>query len=131
MTTVEYTKHEDRWQLHLTGQQVTRCCFDYSAVSLLSSEGIEFRLERPFTYREANGSPHTIRPESAAPALLAPVLQVRFQILRHVTAFTDGRLQIVFENGREIEVLPDQRYEAWNIVGPHFWLVSLPGGGLG
>jgi len=40
-------------------------------------------------------------------------------------------MRIDFSNGMSICVEPDEEYEAWNVSGPHgFLIVALPGGGI-
>ncbi|MHA7194428.1 DUF6188 family protein [Paenarthrobacter nitroguajacolicus] len=42
-----------------------------------------------------------------------------------------GALHMEFSDGSTIDVLPDERYEAWTLAGPDgLLLVSLPGDGL-
>lgn len=42
-----------------------------------------------------------------------------------------GALHLEFSDGSTIDVLPDERHEAWTLAGPDgLLLVSLPGHGL-
>jgi Family of unknown function (DUF6188) len=133
MTGMELIEQDSGWLLPLAGQEVTRCCVDYAAVSLLSSAGIEVYIEGRFIYREPSGREHVLAPVGDSMAL-APILRVRFRIFREVIALKDGRLNILFDDGSQLSVPADDHFEPWTIAGPGgvhgLKVVSVPGGDL-
>jgi len=62
---------------------------------------------------------------------LAPALEVFDSSIDRAAVYKDGKMRIDFSNGMSICVEPDEEYEAWNVSGPHgFLIVALPGGGI-
>jgi hypothetical protein len=130
---LEITERENSWTLPVAGAQVTRCCADYAAVAVLLSNGLQLYIEGVFSYVGHNGHAHMLNPDGDATDL-APILRLRRLTATDGAAFKDGRLEMGFEDGSQISVPADQRYEAWNISGPGgpdgLKIVSMPGGEL-
>jgi hypothetical protein len=132
VTSFDLIEQSDRWILPVSGQRVSRCCVGY-AVTLMCDNGLDIDIEGAFAYRMTDGREHLLDPQG--PALdLAPVLSTRSLIIREGTAFKDGRLQILFENGSQISVPADPSYEPWTIATlggiNGLKVVSIPGGDL-
>ena len=123
----------DSWNLPVASQQVTRCCIDYSAVSLLLSNGVSVYIEGRFVYAGPGGAGSTLDPDGEASAL-APVVRLRRLLVADAKAYKDGSLEMQFEDGSRIFVPADQQYEAWTLSGPGgpdgLKVVSMPGGEL-
>jgi hypothetical protein len=71
-----------------------------------------------------------------APDTLPPLLALHQAVVSEANAVKDGHLVVRFEDGRSIEVAPDDRYEAWQVDGSRppvprdFKIIAVPGGGL-
>jgi hypothetical protein len=113
VTPFDLIEQSDRWILPVSGQRVSRCCVGY-AVTLMCDNGLGIDIEGAFAYRMTDGREHALDPQGPAPDL-APILSTRSLIIREGTAFKDGRLQILFEDGSQISVPADSRYEPWTI----------------
>ena len=125
---------EDGWLLPLSEQQVTRCCLDFAAVRILCENLVEIIIEELFTLTMPDGQVYAVDPSpSGDPTDAAPILRIMRRVIREGTAFDDGTLEVIFEDGARIDVPFGREYEAWHITGGEegFLLVSLPGGGLG
>ena|SRR5450432_3013239 len=113
----------------LTSQLVTRISFDY-AITLLTEEGIELRLETQFTFTEPDSEPIVIDPERPDAAAMK-VLSLRHKVIRAFDIAESGNLILAVESGSGIRTEPDDDYDAWTIAGLRGEkVVCLPGGGL-
>jgi Family of unknown function (DUF6188) len=130
VTSIRPVKVEDQWRLPVDDQQVTRCCADYAAIRLLCVNMVEISIEQPFTLLTSDGRQYLLDPDGDG-LDLAPILRLRRLAIHQGTASSDGSLALDFSDGSQIRVPASERYEAWNIVGPSFSLISLPGGGIG
>lgn len=121
------------WILPVAGQQVTRCCLDYAAVSLLTANGVCVYIEAPFVYAGLDAVEYTLDPDEDA-SHLAPFIRLRRQSIKSAEAFKDGSLEVRFGDGSRIQVPADQSFEPWNVSGPGgldgLRIVSMPGGEL-
>ncbi|MGL4832097.1 MAG: DUF6188 family protein [Propionibacteriaceae bacterium] len=116
------------WDI-ITHDRGSRIQIDY-AVSVLTTDGFEFRIEGPFMFIDAAGCLHMITPEGN-PRTLSPVLAIARTTLARASAFDDGRLELDFADGAGIRVGMDEDFEAWGMTGPGgMKLVSMPGGKL-
>jgi Family of unknown function (DUF6188) len=59
---------------------------------------------------------------------LTPVLGLRHDPVSSAQASEDGQLIVDFESGSRIEAGPDEMYENWDVSGPGFRLIAMPGG---
>jgi hypothetical protein len=118
--------------LPLEGLSIARCVIDY-AFSLEASreDGIVIiilRIEYPFTVSE-RGMRYVLDPNE--PAKLGPATALVRGSVRTARASADGRLSIVFDDGRELTVEPRDDFEAWVLSGDNgVKAVCLPGGGV-
>src|ERR1022692_2862519 len=113
----------------LTSQLVTRISFDY-AITLLTEEGVELRLETQFTFTEPDSEPIVIDPERPDAAALK-VLGLLHKVIRAFHVAESGSLVLAVEGGSGIRTEADDAYEAWTIAGRRGEkVVCLPGGEL-
>jgi hypothetical protein len=65
---------------------------------------------------------------------LSPILGIMRNIVSGGIAFESGALELIFEDGKRIEVPQGSRFEAWALAGPGglngLKIVSTPDGGL-
>jgi hypothetical protein len=119
-----------QWILPVDGQQITRICVDYAAVTLLLVNSVEVRVQCPFTFTNSDGHEYRLDPENDGLSL-APVLAMMRVNVRDGAAFNDGRLVLNNEDGSRICVSPNDSYEAWMVNGPKgLKVISIPGGDL-
>lgn len=111
-------------------QSVTQVRFDY-AVTLLTDDGTQLRVESRFALREsASGDSLFVDPERAGPYASKIVALLGKRIVESVIE-PGGSIEIEFEGGINLRVEPDAHYEAWDLnVGDGSKAVCLPGGGL-
>ena len=121
---------DDKIELPIRGRSVSRCYVD-SAFGVQFFEGEEevtIRIECPFrlTY---SGTEWVLSPERLVE--LGRALVIMWKTVKEATAFQDGSLELIFDDGIRLSVTPDPDYEAWEIVAPNgFRVVCMPGGGL-
>lgn len=116
--------------LGIVGQSVERVAFDF-AVTLITDDGAEIRIETAFTLRTPNGASAVIDPaEPGDPA--AVLTSVLHEMITGATANdATGSLDLEFVHGGRVEVLPSDAYEAWSFTAQGgVRAVALPGGGL-
>jgi hypothetical protein len=133
MIGMELVPHGDGWLLPVSGEQVTRCWVDPTAVGLLCRNAIEISIGEPFTLATPEGHTYALDPGGEATGL-APFLRIMRQIIREGIAVKDGRLTLVFDDGSRIDVPSGQDFEAWTLAGPGgidgLKIVSAPEGKL-
>jgi hypothetical protein len=66
-------------------------------------------------------------PESQDVAAVLPVFGAK---VLSAVAFKSGTLRLMFDNGMQLRCAADPPVEAWQITGPRWRCVSLPGGDL-
>ena len=121
-----------RWILPIGEGKVTQLRIDYG-FTLLVDSWIEIRIETAFTYGMEDG---VRRFEPSDASGLAPLLRLHQATVTSAEIRKDGRLAVAFADGAVLEVLADERYEAFRVTGSlppvhrGFNLVALPGGGL-
>ena len=126
------TEARGKWILPIGEGKVTQLRVDY-AFTLLLDSWIEIRIETPFTYGPEGAVQH-FEP-SDAPSL-APLLGLHQATITSAEIRKDGRLTVAFADGAVLEVLPDERYEAFTVAGSlpsvrrGFNFAAIPGGGL-
>ena len=108
-----------RWRLPVEGGTVTQLLIDYAfgfTVQVQEPAGdVRMRLAGRFSYEDGSGRRFEIDPE--APDTLPPLLALHQAVVSEAHAVKDGHLVVRFEDGRSIEVAPDDRYEAWQVDG--------------
>jgi hypothetical protein len=124
-------KTADQWRFEIPPGVTARVLIDWAVTVqvLVPGGAIEVRIEKPIVITDATGSTE-VNPEGD-PRLLGPALAVARSAVESVTAFMDGRLEIVFEGAVVWRVSPSPRFEAWTINSPDgVLLVGLPGGSV-
>lgn len=71
-------------------------------------------IEQPFTLRIGRDM---IRISPGMVLSVVPLLTLLQEPLVSLTAYRDGKLLILFEEGAEIELQKDNQYESWNTFG--------------
>ena len=116
--------------LPLEGLSIARCVIDH-AFSLEASREhdiVVLRIECPFTVSKT-GMQYVLEPNE--PANLGPATALVHASVRTARASAEGRLSIVFDDGRELTVEPSDDFEAWELTGPNgVKAVCRPGGGV-
>ncbi|MEV5774364.1 DUF6188 family protein [Streptomyces antimycoticus] len=113
--------------LNLRGQSVTHVCFG-AALTLLTSEDYEVRVETDASIKVPGGELALFDPESPGAAAVQLVSLVR-DVMTSAEVRSAGDLVISFESGAELTVAPHSDYEAWGLVGPNGRrVVCMPGG---
>ncbi len=130
---MELNEAADRWELPLSGREVTRCYVDYAFTLVLGESDGSFyvTVEQPFSFSATREADEAMFVPEGPPAELGPALAVVRESIGRAVAYKDGRLEIEFVGGAALRVPVSQKFEAWNLVGPAgLRLVSLPGGEL-
>lgn len=115
----------------IAGQSVERVSFDY-AVTLLTDQGVELRIETGFSLLTPDGDIHLIDPQRIGNQAEYVIAALHETITVATIEDRTGELTLEFISGRRIQVDSNESYEAWTLAGPGgAKFVSLPGGGLG
>lgn len=115
-------------QLKLKGQTVSRVCFDYGLVIQMSSD-CELRIETTANFREAGQPSIRFAPETPGAVAMQLVQLMRREVSRAEVS-SSGTLSLIFSDETELVVPPDSDYEAWQLIGPDWRVVCMPGGEL-
>jgi hypothetical protein len=107
----------------LVGCQVRRTAFDYQVRLTLvahdSGDGYrvdaELVIESPFRFRAATGEWHEFEPGTGS--RLAPVLDLFMKSVAAVETGEGGALALAFDDGSELFIGIDQRFESWQLSG--------------
>lgn len=114
-----YLFHTENGELSLPveGLSIARCVVDhaFSLEALRDDNLITLRIEGPFTVTE-NGVQHALDPSE--PAKLGPAIALVRAVVIRARASSEGRLGVVFDDGREVTVEPNDDFEAWELSGP-------------
>lgn len=114
----------------IAAQTIDRPVFDY-AVTLLTTEGSEIRLETRFFIHDPEGNEWVYDPEAMAPNTAALLSLLHDKVDTADADEVTGRLSLEFRSGSRLEAHPHPAFEAWTYVGPGGErCVCLPGGGL-
>jgi len=115
--------------IELTGQRVTRVCFDY-ALTLLTAGGFELRIETLFSMSDAAGHRRDVEPTEIG-VNAGSLLALLNQTVTSCSTAAFGALHLSFETGAVLSIEPHPAFEAWTITGSRGErAVCLPGGGL-
>ena len=126
------TETRGKWLLRAGEGKVTRLRIDFG-FTLTVDSWIEIRIEAPLTCGPM-GDVQRFEPSGAAG--LAPLLGLHQAAVAPAEIRKDGRLTVAFAGGAALEVLPDERHEAFSVIGSlppirrGFHFVAIPGGGL-
>jgi len=122
----------DHWELPLKGETVARCCVD-EAFGLefgVNRRSFVLRIEGTFSVT-SYGQRVEFSPEQRES--LGPCLALYGKTVESCRAGKSGALDIgFFVGGTSVRVMPDDSYEAWELVGEAHGLrvVCGPGGAL-
>ena len=107
-----FTELADQWRLSVSDPVVTRVLIDWApTLQVAIPDGLlEIKVEAPFVVSAESA---TLELEPAGdPQLLGPALAVVRKRLHSVSAFKNGRLDLVFEGGVVWRVDPSPLFEA-------------------
>ena len=117
------------WTLTATSAAITRICLDSRLSLLLNSELGDAEIQCSGEFRVVDRERGIDTTASAANADVLGVGSLRGD-LACITITRDGKLQIDWTSGMQLIALPDDRFEAWEVVTDQLQLVCLPGGGI-
>ncbi len=114
--------------LGMGGQAIADVTADFT-VSLRTDAGFEVRIETAFGVQAPGGAVNEYVPGNSD--VEPQVEALRAQRVVHGAVDDSGVLDIGFESGLAIRVVPDEAYEAWTVAGPQgMKVVCMPGGEL-
>ena len=121
------------WTLPIEGFEVLQITFAYPIDVVAYGDGgasARIRFEARFDFG-VDGALRHMDASSQSWEELAVLLALRGDRIAAATATEDDPLvRIEFASGRVLAAGPDDHYENWQVSGPGFTLVSLPGGGV-
>jgi len=117
--------------LGIVGQSVERVSFDY-AVTLLTDDGAEIRIETVFSLRAPSGESVVVDPSQPGRGAELMMASILHNMITGVAVDEEvGSLVLDLMNGARLEVAPSESYEAWTFTGDHgLRVVAQPGGGV-
>jgi Family of unknown function (DUF6188) len=117
-------------QLEIAGQQLVHVYFDYGLI-LRSDHQAEIRISTKYAIQVPGEPEEFFDPELTESPMPGELAGLRQQVTEAVADEETGSLAIRLENGVQVHVPPDKRYEAWTFSDPSgSRVVALPGGGL-
>jgi Family of unknown function (DUF6188) len=125
--------------LPIAGHELVAICFD-SSIEMHFGEARQFTLRievdlilesRLAGQVSVHHSPYSSGSQDRIPEGVTRLVGLIHQRAERATASHDGSLHVEFENGDSLSVATGSGYEAWTLVGPSFFRVALPSGGLG
>jgi hypothetical protein len=122
------------YAIKVEGWKLDRCCVGYSVTLYFANpdpehdRGSELLIGSHFIVDQGEGHSEQLHAESA-PERLGPVLGLLKRTVKSAEVARDGTLRILFSESGKIKVPPDPNFEAWQIDGPDFFAVCVPGGG--
>jgi hypothetical protein len=119
----------------LIGCDVDRTAFDYQVrlgfSALDPDEGYrvdaELTIETPFLLCDHDGEWHELDPGTGS--RLAPALDLFRRTVTAVEIRAKGALHLTFDDGFQLHVGPDPRYESWSLTGAGVEPVTVGPGG--
>ena len=124
-------KSSGPWDLPLHGFEVLQITFAYPIDIVTYGDGsivAIIRFEGPFRYLDGDETAHDLDASKDSWEALSVVLALRHDRLQTVTADPAAELTVEFASGRRIEGGPVHMYENWQVTGPGFQLIAMPGG---
>jgi hypothetical protein len=116
--------------LPLEGLEITRCVVDHAfSLEAAHADGmVTVRIEGPLSLKDGR-SEHAIDP--SVPTELGPALGLVRGSIERARVSPEGRLSLVFQDGREVTVEPSDDFEAWELTAPRgVKAVCRAGGGV-
>jgi len=121
------------WDLPIEGFEILTIRFHFPLDLVGYGENgatVTVRFAGPFTLTEPDGRVHDLDAERNSWEELAVVLGLRHDKVSSATVSIRGELDVRFTSGRTIRAQPDgSPYETWEVTGPDFKLVAMPGDG--
>lgn len=120
------------WELPVGGYEVLEITFGYSlSIQAHGDDGAicTISLEGAFEFIDTEAQ-HALDVSRQPWSELTPVLGLRRDRLESAHATQAGDLAVAFATGRRIQAGPTPMYENWNLSGPGFELIAMPGGGV-
>jgi hypothetical protein len=119
------------WDLPFEGFEVLAVVFAFSIdVVAWDDKGTTAttRLHGRFRLSDADGRSHDLDAENQSWEELAVILALRHDKIMSATATETAQLLVEFQSGRSLSAAPnDAPYEHWEVTGPDFKLIALPG----
>jgi hypothetical protein len=114
--------------LPVEGLSIARCVVDhaFSLEAFRDNDVVTLRIEGPFIVTE-NGVKHALDPNE--PANLGPAIALVRAVVKRSRASAEGRLVVVFDDGREVTIEASEDFEAWEVIGPQGAKVVCSAGG--
>jgi hypothetical protein len=121
------------WDLPLPGFEVLTVVFAFPLDIVAYGDGgseARIRFAGRFTLAEPDGNRHELDAENQSWQELAIVLELRHDKIASATVSEAARLEVKLESGRVLLAEPDATpYEHWEVTGPGYKLIALPGDG--
>jgi hypothetical protein len=122
------------WMLPIADYEVLQVTFAYPIDVVAYADGgasAIIRFEGPFDFTDARGGTHHLNAAEQSWADLAVVLSLRHDRVTEANATEDeATLRVAFASGCVLSAGPTPQYESWQVTGPGFQLIALPGGGV-
>jgi Family of unknown function (DUF6188) len=121
------------WTLPVEGFEVLSIVFAFPIDVVAYGNGgpsCRMRLAGAFALSEPEGTVHFLDAERQSWQELAVVLSLRHDKLVTALVTETAQLTVTFASGRSLTAEPDDRpYEHWEVTGPDFKLIAMPGDG--
>ncbi|HME01468.1 MAG TPA: DUF6188 family protein [Solirubrobacteraceae bacterium] len=121
------------WDLPVQGFEVLMIVFAFPLDIVAYGNGgsdVTIRFGGRFTLTQPDGHRHELDAEQQSWQELAVVLALRHEKLASATASEAARLDVKLESGWALRAEADGTpYEHWEVTGPGYKLVALPGDG--
>jgi Family of unknown function (DUF6188) len=121
-----------RWELPVEGFEVLGVEFGFPIdIVTYGDGGVSTRIQfgGSFEFSEPDGEVHRLSASDQSWEELAVVLSLRHDYIKSAIATAAAQLRLEFVSGRCLSAGPDPDYENWQISGPEFNLIALPGNG--
>jgi hypothetical protein len=121
------------WDLPIEGFEIQTIVFASTIDIVAYGDGGPYgtlRLAGSFGLSEADGSIHKLDSERQSWEELAILLTLRHDKITSATVTETARLRVTLDSGRSLSAQPDNTpYENWEVSGPDFKLIAMPGNG--
>lgn len=123
-------EHDDYWVIPLSERAVSKLIIGYElTIEFLGPQHEEITIWMGKTYLKVNGMEYKLSAQE--PSKLGPLLHVMRNTVQSALAHKNGKLEIDFQDGIKLWVLPLSETESWGITGRRgLRVVSMPGGDL-
>jgi hypothetical protein len=121
------------WDLPISGYEVLQVTFAFPLDIVAYAEGgatCMLRFEDTLDFSAPGQAVQRLDAAGECWEDLTVVLCLRHDRIKSALASETGHLAVEFESGRRIEAISSEMYESWQVSGPGFQLIALPGGGV-